>query len=346
MFGPTETTIWSTTQTAEAGQGAVPIGTPIANTQVYVLDDAMQPTPIGVPGELYIGGAGVTRGYFQRDDLTAERFLPNPFADGQMYRTGDLARWRTDGRLDFLGRADFQVKLRGYRVELGEIESVIDQHAGVQQSVVIAREDTPGVVQLVGYLLAEKAMDEAALRKEMLKSLPDYMVPRHFVTLDALPLTPNKKVDRNALPAPTRGQAKTTAAVALKTPATPVDLGSEADITDKIAAIWSAMLGVPQIGPKDSFFDLGGHSLLAVQAHREIRATMGVQTLSITDIFRAPTLGALAKIVAQKAGAKPASQTPAPAASPVAAPAAPASGDTLQDAMARRREMRERRRDR
>ena len=262
-----------------------------------------------------------------------------------MYRTGDLARWRTDGRLDFLGRADFQVKLRGYRVELGEIENVIDQHAGIQQSVVIAREDTPGVVQLVGYLLAEKAVDEAALRKGMLKSLPDYMVPQHFVTLDAFPLTPNKKVDRNALPKPARSQAKP-AAVAPTTPATPVDLGSEADISDKIAAIWSAMLGVPQIGPKDSFFDLGGHSLLAVQAHREIRATMGVQTLSITDIFRAPTLAALAKIVAQKAGAKPTSQTPAPAASPVAAPAAPASGDTLQDAMARRREMRERRRDR
>ncbi|MFT7136669.1 MAG: natural product biosynthesis luciferase-like monooxygenase protein, partial [Akkermansiaceae bacterium] len=346
MYGPTETTIWSTTQTAEAGQGAVPIGKPIANTKVYVLDAAMQPTPIGVPGELYIGGAGVTRGYFQRDDLTAERFLPNPFADGRMYRTGDLARWHTDGRLGFLGRADFQVKLRGYRVELGEIESVIDQHAGIQQSVVIAREDTPGVVQLVGYLLAEKAVDEVALRKGMLKSLPDYMVPRHFVTLDAFPLTPNKKVDRNALPAPTRGQAKPTATVTPKTPATPVDLGSEADITDKIAAIWSAMLGVPQIGPKDSFFDLGGHSLLAVQAHREIRATTGVQTLSITDIFRAPTLAALAKIVAQKAGAKPTSETPAPAASPVAAPSAPASGDTLQDAMARRREMRERRRDR
>ncbi|MFT7136938.1 MAG: natural product biosynthesis luciferase-like monooxygenase protein, partial [Akkermansiaceae bacterium] len=341
MYGPTETTIWSTTQTAEAGQGAVPIGTPIANTQVYVLDDAMQPTPIGIAGELYIGGAGVTRGYFQRDDLTAERFLPNPFADGRMYRTGDLARWRTDGRLDFLGRADFQVKLRGYRVELGEIESVIDQHAGIQQSVVIAREDTPGVVQLVGYLLAEGAVDEVALRKGMLKSLPDFMVPRHFVTLDAFPLTPNKKVDRNALPKPARGQAKP-AAVAPTTPATPVDLGSQADIVDKIAGIWSAMLGVPQIGPKDSFFDLGGHSLLAVQAHREIRATMGVQTLSITDIFRAPTLGALAKIVAQKAGAKPAPDAPPP----VAAPVAQASGDPLQDAMARRREMRERRRDR
>lgn len=346
MYGPTETTIWSTTQTAAPGVGAVPIGTPIANTQVYVLDDDMSPCPIGVPGELYIAGAGVTRGYFQRDDLTAERFLPDPFADGRIYRTGDLVRWRTDGQLEFLGRVDFQVKLRGYRVELGEIESVIDQDAAVQQSVVIAREDTPGVGQLVGYLLAEGTVDEAALRKNMLKSLPDYMVPRHFVTLDAFPLTPNKKVDRKALPAPIRGRSPHAPAASPppQTPATPVNLGSETEISDKIAAIWSAMLGVPQIGPKDSFFDLGGHSLLAVQAHREIRATMGVQKLSITDIFRAPTLGALAKIVAQKAGAnaapaKPATDMPTP-------PAAEPTGDPLQDAMARRREMRERRRNR
>lgn len=350
MYGPTETTIWSTTQTAEAGQGAVPIGTPIANTQVYVLDDAMQPVPVGVPGELYIGGAGVTRGYFRRDELTAERFLPNPFADGRMYRTGDLARWRPDGRLDFLGRADFQVKLRGYRVELGEIESVIDRHEAVQQSVVVAREDTPGVVQLVGYLLADGKVDEAALRKEMLQSLPDYMVPRHFVTLDAFPLTPNKKIDRKALPAPTLGQAPAAPApvAAPMAPAAPVDLGSEAEISDKIAAIWSATLGVPQIGAKDSFFDLGGHSLLAVQVHREIRATMGVQRLSITDIFRAPTLGALARIVAQKAGAQPAPAQPAPETPLPAAvsAAAQSTGNPLQDAMARRREMRERRRNR
>jgi hypothetical protein len=313
-----------------------------------VLDNAMQPVPVGVPGELYIGGAGVTRGYFQRDDLTAERFLPNLFAEGRMYRTGDLARWRPDGRLDFLGRADFQVKLRGYRVELGEIESVIDRHETVQQSVVVAREDTPGVVQLVGYLLADGKVDETALRKEMLQSLPDYMVPRHFVTLDAFPLTPNKKIDRKALPAPTVGQAPAAPApvVAPTAPAAPVDLGSEAEISDRIAAIWSATLGVPQIGAKDSFFDLGGHSLLAVQVHREIRATMGVQKLSITDIFRAPTLGALAKIVAQKVGAKPTPPQPAPETPPPAAGAAQSTGDPLQDAMARRREMRERRRNR
>ncbi len=363
MYGPTETTIWSTTQTAMAGQGAISIGTPIANTQVYVLDDDLQPVPVGVPGTLYIGGAGVTRGYFERPDLTEERFIPDPFhADGgRMYNTGDLVRWRPDGALDFLGRADFQVKLRGYRVELGEIEAVIDEFAGVQQSVVVAREDTPGVVQLVGYLLGDAGIDQAALRAHMLERLPDYMVPRHFVPLDAFPLTPNKKVDRKALPAPQIGQAAVTApkpAPAADAPAPPVtpaaNMGSAAEITAAISAIWSRILGVPQISPKDSFFDLGGHSLLAVQAHREIRKDLGVAKLSITDIFRAPTLEALSAIVAKKTGggvapaprpAAPATATPtAPAA---AAPAEPApGGNARSDAMARRREMRARRQNR
>ncbi len=371
MYGPTETTIWSTTQTAMAGQGAIPIGTPIANTQVYVLDDDLQPVPVGVPGTLYIGGAGVTRGYFERPDLTEERFITDPFhADGgRMYNTGDLVRWRSDGALDFLGRADFQVKLRGYRVELGEIEAVIDDSAGVQQSVVVAREDTPGVVQLVGYLLGDGSIDQAALRAHMLDRLPDYMVPRHFVPLDAFPLTPNKKVDRKALPAPQIGQAAVVApkpAPAADTPAAPVtpaaNMGSAAEITAAISAIWSRILGVPQISPKDSFFDLGGHSLLAVQAHREIRKDLGVAKLSITDIFRAPTLEALSAIVAKKTGggvapaprpAAPVTPTPPAASAPAepapaaAAPAEPApGGNARNDAMARRREMRARRQNR
>lgn len=352
MYGPTETTIWSTTQTAEPGQVAIPIGTPIANTQVYVLDDALEPCPIGVAGTLYIAGAGVARGYFQRDDLTAERFVPNPFTEGRMYNTGDLARWTPDGVLEFLGRADFQIKLRGYRVELGEIENIINQQAGVQQSVVIAREDTPGLVQLVGYLVVDRTLDVAALRSELGKALPDYMVPKHFVTLDAIPLTPNKKIDRTALPAPKLGQlsqtrgAATSSSVAEKPAAlTPATTGSEAEIIDQISAIWSAMLGVPQIGANDSFFDLGGHSLLAVQAHREIREKLGVQKLTIIDIFRAPTLGALSKIVAQKAGVAATSAHPSVALR-TTEPTANQSGDPLQDAMARRREMRERRRNR
>ena len=362
MYGPTETTIWSTTQTAEPGQGAISIGTPIANTQIYVLDEDLNPVPIGVSGELYIGGAGVTRGYFERPDLTEDRFVPDPFVQGdptaagggRMYRTGDLVRWRMDGRLDFLGRADFQVKLRGYRVELGEIESAIDATRGIQQTVVVAREDTPGLVQLVAYCLSDTEIDEAAVRAELLTHLPDYMVPRHFVRLDAFPLTPNKKVDRKALPAPVIGQAPapaapvaTPAVTAEAPPASLSELGSGEEVTQKIAAIWSRMLGVPNVSPKDSFFDLGGHSLLAVQAHREIRSELGVAKLSITDIFRAPTLGALSAIVAEKAGigSKPAAPTPAaaPAASAAAPQAAPA-GESRGDAMARRRAMRAARR--
>ena len=361
MYGPTETTIWSTTHTVAAGQWAVPIGTPIVNTQVYVLDDALEPVPIGMPGTLHIGGAGVTRGYFERPDLTQERFIPNPFVSGDteaagrglMYNTGDLARWRSDGRLDFLGRADFQVKLRGYRVELGEIEAVIDDFAGVQQSVVIAREDTPGVVQLVGYLLADDDFDLAQLRGHIAGMLPDYMVPRHFVTLQAFPLTPNKKVDRKALPAPQIGQA---AKVAAPTPAArrapdapPPALGSLAEVTAAIADIWSRLLGVPEISPEDSFFELGGHSLLAVQAHREIRNNLGVSKLSITDIFRAPSLAAFAAIVAKKASTagvpppRPPAPEPVPAPQEGQTPAPPSGGNARTDAMARRREMRAKR---
>jgi natural product biosynthesis luciferase-like monooxygenase protein len=359
MYGPTETSIWSTTQTVTSEHGAVPIGTPIANTQVYVLDDGLQPVPIGMPGTLFIGGAGVTRGYFERPDLTAERFITDPFLQGHadapgrglMYNTGDLARWRPDGRLDFLGRADFQVKLRGYRVELGEIEAVIDDFAGVQQSVVLAREDTPGVVQLVSYLLADEEIDQGALRVHIGKSLPEFMVPRQFVTLEAFPLTPNKKVDRKALPAPQWGQTFKAAPApgpapkpTSSSPATPTAM-TEGEVIISISAIWSRILGVPQIGPKDSFFDLGGHSLLAVQAHREIRNDLGVATLSITDIFRAPTLEAFAAIVAQKTKcrAEPAQTPVAPPKAAAEATAPQPSGNARTDMMARRREMRSRR---
>ena len=281
MYGPTETTIWSTTQTATRTDGITGIGRPIANTQVYVLNDAMTPQPVGIAGELYIGGAGVARGYWQRDDLTAERFLPNPFVPGRMYRTGDLVRWRPDGTLDFIGRADHQVKLRGYRIELGEIEAALDAIPGVRQTVVLAREDTPGLVQLVAYLTTDGPVAEEALRESLTAQLPVHMVPARFVTLATFPLTPNKKVDRKALPPPGTIQPAVAA---------PTITGSQA----AIAAIWSRLLGVSQIGPRDSFFDLGGHSLLAVQAHREIRDRLNAPTLSITDIFRFPTLATLA----------------------------------------------------
>jgi natural product biosynthesis luciferase-like monooxygenase protein len=329
MYGPTETTIWSTTQTAGTGESVVNIGTPIANTQVYVLDDAMQPVPVGASGELYIGGAGVTRGYWQRPDLTAERFLSDPFIPGnRIYRTGDLVRWRDDGRLDFIGRADHQVKIRGYRIELGEIEAQMDADPAIRQAVVIPREDTPGAVRLVGYYTASGQVCEISLKQRLNQALPDYMVPAAFVAMDSFPLTPNKKVDRKALPAPTEGTAQQVAEY----------VAPENTVEQDIAAIWSRILGVQNIGSRDNFFGLGGHSLLAVQAHREIRQKLGADKLSITDIFRFPVLSALSAKVVEMTGAG----GDAPAAPGVTAPEAEQQTNRA-DAMAKRREMRARR---
>ncbi|WP_151718842.1 MupA/Atu3671 family FMN-dependent luciferase-like monooxygenase [Gemmobacter serpentinus] len=340
MYGPTETTIWSTVEEAGAGEGVVNIGTPIANTQVYVLDDRQQPVPPGTPGELWIGGDGVTRGYWQREDLTAERFLPDPFVqDGacawgpRMYRTGDLVRLRRDGKLDYLGRADFQVKLRGYRIELGEIESRLEEQPGVTQAVVLAREDQPGDLRLVAYFTGSAS--EAGLKPALAASLPDHMLPAHFVRLDHFPLTPNRKVDRKALPAPQ---------VAMAEPVTHV--APETDLQSQIAAVWQKVLNVPKVGAKDNFFALGGHSLLAVQAHRELRDGLGLTKLSITDIFRFPVLSALAAHLGDAAKPAVAPVRAAPVASGVAPALAPETvgtnnrADARMDAMARRRALR------
>ena len=324
MYGPTETTIWSTTQTATPEANVVGIGGPIANTQVYVLDDGLKPVPVGATGELYIGGEGVARGYWQRPDLTAERFLPNPFAPGRIYRTGDLVRWSPEGSLDFLGRADHQVKLRGYRIELGEVEAALAARPGITQAVVMAREDVPGVVQLVGYVTG--SADETTLRSALAASLPEHMVPARIVQIESFPLTPNKKVDRKALPAPA---ARISATVATA----PIDAGSS---EGRIAAIWSRILGVQGISGRDNFFDLGGHSLLAVQAHREIREALGATHLGITDIFRYPTLTALAaKVDEGRTLAAPVTVTDPQDSTERAA--------ARSDAMARRRDMRARR---
>jgi natural product biosynthesis luciferase-like monooxygenase protein len=326
MYGPTETTIWSTTQTAKGGEGITGVGTPIANTQVYVLDEAMQPVPIGVPGELFIGGEGVARGYWQRADLTAERFIDDPFKPGnRVYRTGDLVRWRADGGLDFLGRADHQIKLRGYRIEMGEIETQIDAVPGVRQSVVIPREDTPGNVQLVAYYLETAPVDPAKIRAHLAAELPAHMVPAHVVRLDAFPLTPNKKIDRKALPAP-RARAAT--------PSNVTPITTQASTAGQIAAIWTKILGVEGIGPQDHFFDLGGHSLLAVQAHREIKGDLGAERLSITDIFRFPVLSALAEEVDRLTRGE--QQEP----DPQAPPPSPERAINRAEAMSRRRQMR------
>ncbi len=344
MYGPTETTIWSSTAKATADDGIVHVGQPIANTGLYVLDDAMQPVPLGVAGELYIGGAGVTRGYWQRDDLTQDRFVKSPFdTTDRLYRTGDLVRGRLDGGLDFIGRADHQVKIRGYRIELGEIESRLEEMQGINQAVVIPREDNPGDVRLVAYLRGDQS--DAMMRAHLSEHLPDYMVPRHFVRLDSFPLTPNKKVDRKALPKPSAPKPAPQAIAPVASAQTSAK--GQAAIQQSLAAVWERILGIANVGPNDNFFDLGGHSLLAVQAHRELRDSLGFQTLSITDIFRFPTLGALAERIETLGGSAPARTTEQPV--PPAAGQQPqpiaSAGHPRQDAMLKRRALRARRRE-
>jgi natural product biosynthesis luciferase-like monooxygenase protein len=286
MYGPTETTIWSSVDTVVAGQ-PITIGRPIANTQLYVLDADRELAPQGAPGELWIAGDGVARGYHNRDDLTASRFAPDPFAGkagARMYRTGDLVRHMDDGRIEFIGRVDHQVKLRGYRIELGEIEALLNQVPGIKESVVTVREDRAGDPRLVAYLIGEaSAIDAGKLKDALGAKLPDYMVPSAFVRMDRFPLTPNKKVDRKALPAPSEAQKA----------ARTEYVSPESEVEEQIATVYQAVLGLPQVGREDHFFDLGGHSLLAVQAHRKLREALG-RDLSITDIFRFPTVRALA----------------------------------------------------
>lgn len=332
MYGPTETTIWSSVSATTGAEGVVDIGQPIANTALYVLDDTGAPVPDGTEGELWIGGEGVAAGYFRRDDLTADRFRPDPFAGhGRMYRTGDLVRRRADGRLDFLGRADHQVKLRGHRIELGEIESALEAVPGIRQAVVIPREDNPGDVRLVAYVTHDGPVDESRLRERLAEQLPEVMVPAHIVALDAFPLTPNRKVDRKALPAPSQRMAA--APVAAAATALPGD-----SVEAAIAAVWARVLGVPSVGRTDNFFTLGGHSLLAVQAHRELKAALKTERLAITDIFRFPVLSSLAQHLAQ--GAAPVAAPVSPVTPQPVAAMADAAPDR-NDAMARRRAMRE-----
>jgi hypothetical protein len=335
--------------------GVVNIGQPIANTSLYVLDDTQAPVPEGQEGELWIGGEGVTHGYFQRPDLTADRFRPDPFAgSGRMYRTGDLVRKRADGKLDYLGRADFQVKIRGHRIELGEIETALEAVPGIRQAVVIAREDQPGDVRLVGYVTAAGPVDALAVKASLAEHLPEVMVPAHIVKLDAFPLTPNGKVDRKALPAPFAATVAPAIPVVAAMPvASPVSqnrpaIAHEGNLEDAIAAVWARVLGVPQVGRSDNFFTLGGHSLLAVQAHREMKVALNSDRLAITDIFRFPVVSALAahlgkSITSVPTPVQPLSATPALAPTPTAPAAATGDGtaDNRMDAMARRRAMRE-----
>ncbi|MFP2899919.1 amino acid adenylation domain-containing protein, partial [Corallococcus sp. 4LFB] len=290
-YGPTETTVGVLAQRVERGartQGtrSVPLGRPLGNVRVYVLDAYGQPVPTGVPGELFIGGATVGRGYQGRPDLTAERFVPDRFGaepGARLYRTGDRVRWLHDGRIEFLGRVDHQLKLRGYRVELGEIDAVLARHPAVSECVVVARDDAAQGRQLIAYAVgrSEQALDEAALRGHLAKLLPDYMVPSAFVVLGALPRTSNGKVDRKALPEPSRS-GEDTGHVAPRTPT-----------EQRLAALWQELLGVPRVGVHDSFFDLGGHSLLATQVVARAGALFDAR-LAVIDLFEAPTLEGLA----------------------------------------------------
>ena len=297
VYGPTETTVWSTLQRVAPGEPGLPcIGRPIANTEACVLDARLNPVPPGVAGELYLGGDGLARGYRGRPDLTAERFVPNPFVPGaRLYRTGDVARQWPDGTLQCLGRGDRQIKLRGFRIELDEIESALSALDGVRQAAVVAFGDEDK--EIVAYAVAQDhdaAPTPATLREALSRRLPAYMLPAHFVLLEALPLTPNAKVDRKALRRPqgaagrVRHAAPSTATEAL------------------VANVWEELLGLPQVGRDDNFFHLGGHSLLAVRAMQRLRQLLG-RELPLTLLFKAPTLAELARALTEDGAAIPAS---------------------------------------
>jgi amino acid adenylation domain-containing protein len=292
-YGPTEATVGALTHTLNPGERdrvskTVPIGRPIANTQIYLLDATLQPVPLGVPGELYIGGAGLTRGYLNHPELTNEKFIANPFQPGQrLYKTGDLARYLPDGTIEFLGRVDDQVKIRGFRIELAEISLVLAKHPAVRESLVLMRDDEPGNLRLVAYVIPHSHQKEAAndLKDFLQAQLPDYMVPTAFVLLKAFPLTPNGKLDRHALPTPE------TAGLNLKEYVAPQNA-----VEDVLASIWADLLKVERVGIRDNFFDLGGHSLLATQLISRVRQTFRAE-LSLRDLFEEPTLWNLSRIL-------------------------------------------------
>jgi amino acid adenylation domain-containing protein len=288
MYGPTETTVWSAVGKVEADRPIV-IGRPIANTRLYVLDGRQQLVPVGVPGELYIGGDGLARSYLRRPQLTSERFLRDPYAaepGTRMYRTGDLVKRLADGTLEFLGRLDHQVKIRGHRIELGEIEAALQTHPGVQRSVVVVQDDGHGDQRLVAYFIPASGavLAKGELRALLAEKVPAYMLPAAFMPLASFPLTPNGKLDRKALPSPDMaGQA---ADAVFHAPRTPIE--------KVVARIWCEMLNVPEVGLQDNFFDLGGHSLLAVRVIGEINKALQVH-LNIPVFFLNPTVGGLAK---------------------------------------------------
>jgi acyl carrier protein len=289
-YGPTETVVGCCVYDIPpewVAESSVPIGRPIANTQIYMLDAHRQPVPLGVAGEIYIGGAGVARGYLNRPELTAERFLSDPFSSdprARMYKTGDMGRWRADGTIEYLGRNDHQVKIRGFRIELGEIETQLARHARLKEAVVLAREDVPGEKRLVAYVVSrepsnvEKTPSVESLRAHLKAVLPEHMVPSAFVMLEQLPLTSNGKLDRRALPAPEFGAYMSRQYEA-----------PQGEVEEILAGIWQGLLRVERVGRQDNFFELGGHSILAMQVIVRIRASFSID-MPISVLFECQML--------------------------------------------------------
>jgi amino acid adenylation domain-containing protein len=300
MYGPTETTVWSTCFQVTDPDAPILIGRPIGNTTVYVLDKQKQMVPVGVPGELYIGGVGVTRGYLRRPELTEERFLPDPFggeAGDMMYRTGDLARFRPDGNLEYFRRLDNQVKVRGFRIELGDIEAAMEKSPQVYQAVTTVRDDLPGGKALVGYILPQPDSNRSIndqefiseLRKQLRVNLPDYMVPSQFLIMDEFPLTPNGKIDRRSLPKPTQ----------LETGQGDSFVAPRNELETAVAETWASVLNLTKVGIHDDFFELGGHSLLAIQIITRINQNLEVN-LPLGSLFQMPTVADLAQNIAAR----------------------------------------------
>jgi acyl carrier protein len=305
MYGITETTVHVTyrplTMTdLELGLGSI-IGRPIPDLQVYLLDQYRQPVPIGVKGEMYVGGAGVTRGYLNRSELTLERFIPHPFnnqPNARLYKSGDLARYLPNGDIEYLGRIDDQVKIRGFRIELGEIEVLISQHPAVRETVVILSSSQADEQRIVAYVVPQtkQRLSIFELRKFLESKLPNYMIPAAFVTLEALPLTPNGKVDRKALPTPNTARPELEA----------IYQPPQNEVEKTIAEIWREALNVEDVGIHDNFFELGGHSLLLVQVHSKLREVFK-RDLSVLDLFRYPTINSLADYFNQVKNQQPSS---------------------------------------
>jgi len=349
MYGPTETTIWSTVADLGKAGARVTLGEPIVNTRLHVLDAERRLLPPGVAGELWIGGDGVARGYWNRPELTDAAFRPDPFSSGpgdRIYRTGDLVRRTEEGALEFLGRVDQQVKIRGHRIELGEIEARLAREPGVAAAAVVARESAAGPM-LVGFVTGAASLDPGSLRQALRQALPEVMVPASITVLTELPMTPNRKLDRRALarmepPGRAAGTAATAGAaratVAAVRPIRPAGDGrSAAELEPQVATIWAEVLGLERVGPQESFFALGGHSLLALQLHRRLRSELNLPQLSITDLFRFPVLqNFVAHIAGAPAAGREAPSETAAAIAPEAAVAADRAG-----AMARRRALRE-----